>query len=214
MGGLQQYDQPLTVYNRPNNLFVADFVGSPAINFIDARGRQNEEGAFELTMPDNQKVLWMPEKKSSYEHFLAQMVSEQDGRRRREAEKKKDKKDVEKANRDSAFRYPIAKVEDDGTKEEKMDDKDFVLGVRPEFIKIREEGAIEGEIYSAMPTGMETTVRIRIGNYLFTAVVFGGVLYRIGQKVKLDFDGNGIVIFHRRSGRLIGQGRLRVLQGK
>ena len=39
-----------------------------------------------------------------------------------------------------------------------------------------------------MPTGMETTVRIRIGDYLLTGVVFGGVLYRIGEKVRIDFD--------------------------
>ncbi|MBR0168530.1 MAG: ABC transporter ATP-binding protein, partial [Synergistaceae bacterium] len=32
-GVLQQYDEPLTVYNRPNNTFIADFVGNPAINF-------------------------------------------------------------------------------------------------------------------------------------------------------------------------------------
>ncbi len=35
-GVLQQYDPPLTVYSRPNNLFVADFVGNPTMNFIDA----------------------------------------------------------------------------------------------------------------------------------------------------------------------------------
>ena len=32
-GVLQQYDAPLKVYGRPNNLFVADFVGNPSINF-------------------------------------------------------------------------------------------------------------------------------------------------------------------------------------
>ncbi|MCM1395770.1 MAG: ABC transporter ATP-binding protein [Corallococcus sp.] len=34
MGLLQQYDPPLVTYNKPNNLFVADFVGNPAMNFI------------------------------------------------------------------------------------------------------------------------------------------------------------------------------------
>ena len=33
-GVLQQYDKPLTVYSNPANLFVADFVGNPSINFI------------------------------------------------------------------------------------------------------------------------------------------------------------------------------------
>ena len=35
-GYLQQYDPPLTVYNRPRNTFVADFVGNPTMNLISA----------------------------------------------------------------------------------------------------------------------------------------------------------------------------------
>lgn len=34
-GVMQQYDPPLTVYNKPNNLFVADFIGNPTMNFVD-----------------------------------------------------------------------------------------------------------------------------------------------------------------------------------
>lgn len=33
-GQLQQIDAPLEVYRNPNNLFVASFIGSPAMNFI------------------------------------------------------------------------------------------------------------------------------------------------------------------------------------
>ncbi len=33
-GQLQQIDSPLEVYRNPNNLFVASFIGSPAMNFI------------------------------------------------------------------------------------------------------------------------------------------------------------------------------------
>jgi multiple sugar transport system ATP-binding protein len=36
-GRLQQVDTPQTLYNSPVNLFVAGFIGSPAMNFIDAR---------------------------------------------------------------------------------------------------------------------------------------------------------------------------------
>jgi multiple sugar transport system ATP-binding protein len=32
---LQQYDTPHNVYNRPKNLFVANFIGSPTINFFN-----------------------------------------------------------------------------------------------------------------------------------------------------------------------------------
>ena len=61
-----------------------------------------------------------------------------------------------------------------------------------------------------MPTGMETTVRIRVGNYLLTGVVFGGVLYKIGQKVRLAFAGDGTTLFSRVNGRLIACGTLKV----
>jgi multiple sugar transport system ATP-binding protein len=36
-GKLQQFDTPLTIYNYPANRFVAEFVGSPGMNFLDGR---------------------------------------------------------------------------------------------------------------------------------------------------------------------------------
>lgn len=36
-GIVQQVDTPLNVYNNPSNLFVAGFIGSPAMNFISGR---------------------------------------------------------------------------------------------------------------------------------------------------------------------------------
>jgi len=36
-GILQQLDTPQTLYDRPANMFVAGFIGSPAMNFFDAR---------------------------------------------------------------------------------------------------------------------------------------------------------------------------------
>jgi multiple sugar transport system ATP-binding protein len=35
-GSVQQFDEPQTVYDRPNNMFVAGFMGSPSMNFIPA----------------------------------------------------------------------------------------------------------------------------------------------------------------------------------
>jgi ABC-type sugar transport system ATPase subunit len=39
---LQQYDTPYNVYNRPKNLFVANFIGSPTINFFEGTYRKKE----------------------------------------------------------------------------------------------------------------------------------------------------------------------------
>jgi multiple sugar transport system ATP-binding protein len=36
-GRLQQFDTPLNIYNHPANRFVAEFVGSPGMNFIEGR---------------------------------------------------------------------------------------------------------------------------------------------------------------------------------
>src|SRR2546423_1196321 len=36
-GRLQQFDTPLTIYERPANKFVAGFIGSPSMNFLEGR---------------------------------------------------------------------------------------------------------------------------------------------------------------------------------
>jgi multiple sugar transport system ATP-binding protein len=36
-GRLQQFDTPMRIYNHPANRFVAEFVGSPSMNFIEGR---------------------------------------------------------------------------------------------------------------------------------------------------------------------------------
>ena len=36
-GRLQQFDTPMNIYNQPANRFVAEFVGSPSMNFVDGK---------------------------------------------------------------------------------------------------------------------------------------------------------------------------------
>jgi multiple sugar transport system ATP-binding protein len=56
-GAVQQVDSPLNLYERPANLFVAGFIGSPAMNFIEAKlARQDgkvivDGGAFHGEVP-------------------------------------------------------------------------------------------------------------------------------------------------------------------
>mgnify|MGYP001047561712 CR=1 FL=1 len=211
-GVLQQYDAPLTVYNKPNNLFVADFVGNPSINFIEGRGKQRPDGGVELTLLGDKRAVFKPAQPLD----LPAWFQDRDAREAHAAgaHKKKaaEKGYVEKGNKDEAFRYHIDRAEEElfPREEPALTNEDLVLGVRPEFIDIVEAGALEGEIYGAMPTGMETTVKVRVGEFLLTGVVFGGVLYQIGQKVRLDFRGEDIILFSRRNGRLITQVRLTI----
>lgn len=43
-GRVQQFDTPESVYNDPNNAFVADFIGTPSINFFDCELETTDEG--------------------------------------------------------------------------------------------------------------------------------------------------------------------------
>ena len=212
-GVLQQYDAPLTVYGRPNNLFVADFVGNPSINFIEAKGAQAAAGgAVDLTVFGGMKASFQPaEGLDLAEWFRARDAkAEADAEALKEAAKQKGY--VEKGNKDETFRYHIDKVndEDDALQEQPvLTDEDLVLGVRPEFIEITPDGAIEGEIYGAMPTGMESTIKVRVGDFLLTGVVFGSTLFRIGEKVRFNIGGDKIMLFDRKGGRCVALGSLR-----
>ena len=118
---------------------------------------------------------------------------------------------VEKGNKDEVFRYHIAKVvEDDYSLQEEpvITNRDFVLGIRPEAIDIVDGGNLEGEIYGAMPTGMESTIKVRVGDFLLTGVVFGSTLFTIGSKIHVDISGDNVMLFDRKSGQRIAVGSL------
>ena len=89
-----------------------------------------------------------------------------------------------------------------------LTNEDLVLGIRPEFIDIAEGGALCGEIYGAMPTGMESTIKVRIEDFLLTGVVFGSTLFTIGAQVHVDISGDNIMLFDRKSGKCVAFGSL------
>ena len=210
-GVLQQYEAPLTVYNKPSNLFVADFVGNPSINFVEATGAQAADGTIPLTLLGGRKAVFRPASPVSLPDWFR--ARNQDIARR-EAEHQKNaaqKSYVEKSNKDETFRYHIAKVEeeDDSLRDDPvLTDTDLVLGIRPEFLDIADSSTLEGEIYGAMPTGMESTIKVRVGEFLLTGVIFGSSLFTIGAKVPLSVSGDNIMLFDRQSGRCIAFGSL------
>jgi multiple sugar transport system ATP-binding protein len=58
-GVLQQVDSPQELFERPRNLFVAGFIGSPAMNLVEARLERSDGGAavsfgsYRLGVPDD-----------------------------------------------------------------------------------------------------------------------------------------------------------------
>ena len=155
-GLLQQYDPPLYVYSNPNNLFVADFVGNPAINFIQAKAKQIEGNTYEVK-----------------------------------------------------FHNVVARFE--ANNEFELPSEDVVIGIRPEFIRICEDG-LKAKVYSTLPAGMETTVKVDIGEDILTSVIFGIIDYKVNEEVSIDFVGNSIILFNKESTKRLVDGKLEIVK--
>ena len=172
-GVLQQYAEPMTVYNTPDNLFVADFVGNPSINFIAANGKQHADGTVALSFFQVYKGIFQCKKSVDIAETVKRLDAEMLAADIKLEHVPKGNKKVEKDNVSKAFQPRFLTVNMDEADIETMrDNAEFVVGVRPEAVSIHEHGALEGEVFSAMPAGMETTVRIKISNFLLTGVVF------------------------------------------
>ena len=94
--------------------------------------------------------------------------------------------------------------------EHDIPDETLIIGIRPEFLQIGASKGLEGEVYSTLPTGMETTVKVTVDDFLLTGVTFGGVDYEMGAKTTLSFIGNQILLYDRKSGKLIADGTLTI----
>ena len=213
-GVLQQYQPPLTVYNHPQNLFVADFVGNPSINFVEANGAQQPDGSITLDILGGVKAVFRPREGLDLATWFAERDRKAAAHAAERLAKSQEKGYVEKGNKDEPFRYHIAKVEeeDDSLQEEPvLTNEDLVLGIRPEFLNITSEAPLKGEIYGAMPTGMESTIKVYVNGFLLTGVVFGSSLFTIGEQHSISFTGHHIMLFDRQSGDCIALGSLETL---
>lgn len=209
-GVLQQYDTPLTVYKKPTNLFTADFVGNPSINFANAKGQQEADGTFSLNILNNQKITFEPNNSFYLNKWKIKYQERCKEKEEKEIRNQKNKS-VEKGNKDEKFKYHIARVDETiQEKEEEISECGYVLGIRPEFINITKEGKNSAIVYGSMPTGMETTLKIRVGEYLFTSVLFGKDVYAIGEEVHFSVSGDNIMLFERQSGELLTNGSISI----
>lgn len=210
-GVLQQYAPPLEIYRRPDNLFVADFVGNPSINFADAKGVQENDGSFSLNIWGGVNIKFIPNEAFSLFEWFDKRDRENNERKRLHDELIKDAHYVEKSNKDEVFKYHISKVlEEDSSiqSDPVLTNEDFVLAIRPEAVDIVTGEGLDATIYGAMPTGMESTLKLKVGEYLITGVIFGSTAYKIGEEVKISLKGEDILLFDRQSGLRIAAGRL------
>lgn len=150
-GVVQQYDSPLSVYSCPSNLFVADFVGNPTMNFIKAKVEQTSGNAAKLSFFGKEFHF------RSNDQFDA--VS-----------------------------------------------REITVGIRPEFLTISDDGNLSGYVYSTLPSGMETTVKIRLGDELLSSVMFGSLNYEVDTEIRFRIMGDNVLLFDNDSGRMFASG--------
>ena len=72
MGILQQIDTPQTLYDKPNNLFVAGFIGSPAMNFFN--GKIEKKDSRLVIRADGFEVDIPKDKNKTYEYLAGKKV--------------------------------------------------------------------------------------------------------------------------------------------
>jgi multiple sugar transport system ATP-binding protein len=154
-GVVQQYAPPLEVYNNPANIFTADFMGNPPINFLETTAKCITGGTVALEL--NGKAFVFTAKNSD--------ATLQDG-------------------------------------------QTVTLGVRPEHILIGAERGVPGKIYAALPSGMETIVKVRFGDTILTSVIFGAVDYSADSDTAFDFTGDA-TLFDTATGSNLAVGTIK-----
>ena len=68
LGRIQQIGTPIEIYNHPTNLFVAGFIGSPSMNFIDG---VYDEAANEITLTGGEKIKLHDPFQAAHKKFYA-----------------------------------------------------------------------------------------------------------------------------------------------
>ena len=144
-GVIEQFGAPQDIYDKPATMFVADFIGSPAMNFLKFTGTV-ERGASEVAMHHHR------------------------------------------------FAIPQTREAFDG---------DMVFGVRPEHIRLTDDGAFRGEIVASEYLGTTQIVTLKTGGGRLKARIGSEQVARTGETVGLDFNPATVTLFDSQSGRAL-----------
>ena len=198
-GWIQQVGTPYEIYKHPANKFVASFIGSPAMNFINAKycnGKLSFSDGFEMKLSDEQIKShddYYHKLQSSLEEEITLMLEQEIGQESSNKRKKKDIKELTEEDIIKKKNETIEIINDILTNKE----HDIIFGIRPESIKEVDEGE----------EGFEKTISLAelLGDEYYIHILFGGkdILAKIttenliisGQKVKLKINQKRIHLF-------------------
>ena len=146
-GFVQQVGAPLDLYDRPTNVFVAGFIGSPGMNFLPATVKMDVGPV--AVLADGQQLK------------LAEGLPLKDGTA-------------------------------------------VTVGLRPEHIRLAEEGALAGEVVVVEPLGLSTQFYVKLANQQICVFAMGRAGVQPGETVRLAADPASLHLFDKASGERIG----------
>ena len=189
LGRVQQVGSPIEIYNKPANLFVATFIGSPAMNVLKAT---YDKGVINLL--GGHKIALGKEFVEAHDAFYAQDVEDC----KKEIASIQEKIATLKSP-DAALEKELAGLRERLAKAEAalQGPHDIVFGIRPEDIN---EGKGEGEEYN-----IRVAVAELLGHEYYVHTDFGGIdlvakiplthEIKIGDTIGVSFNDSKAHIF-------------------
>ena len=144
-GVIEQFGKPQDIYDKPATLFVADFIGSPAMNFLRFSGMV-ERGSTSVML--QQQAFGVPE-----------------------------------------LRVPFA--------------GDMVFGIRPEHVRLNDEGGYRGEVIATEYLGTTQIVTLQTANGVVKARIPSDRRAQAGENVGLDLNAATVTLFDRQTGKAL-----------
>ena len=186
-GLVQQVDSPQELYSNPCNVFVAGFIGSPQMNFIDAELVEKSDGVH-LTIFDSHIHVSDGDEEDAPEIVY-------DGTVRESAT-------IERGSEIASIKLPEGKANHPAVKA--YMGKSVIMGIRPENIHDEEayvssmpESLVEVSVELTELMGAETYLYLKLGNTNMTARVNPRSTAKHGDKITVAFDTNKIHLFDR-----------------
>src|SRR6056297_709288 len=99
-----------------------------------------------------------------------------------------------------------------GTPDTYENGQEIYLGIRPEDIELTDTSQNTSTVYSTLPSGMETIVKVKLKDTLFSVVAFGRVDFPVDTQIGLAFNTPNYHIFSKQKGIKIATGDLKMLE--
>lgn len=207
-GYVQQIGTPIEIYRKPVNQFVASFIGSPAMNFIDVIYNKGV-----LEFKDGTKIKLTKEDIKTHDNYykdeydrVSKLIPEFEEYLKVEYTNQKAKKFVKKHESIEYTNDPeLLKLKEHLVEIEKIlngNSHEIMFGIRPEDIVESADG-FEKEVTFVEILGQQYYVHFNYGGKEIISSIFSEKMIRSGTKIKLEFKENKYLLFDYLTGKTI-----------